>query len=80
MSYLPTFSEVLKKAALVCFEFWQVVPQPCPDSGEWGGLGRAVLVGLGCPKPRLDSLSLVNVKRMTVLWLGGEGQYSLCDF
>lgn len=45
-------SDALKKTALVCFEFWQVVPQPCPDSVEWGALGRTVLVGLGCPKPR----------------------------
>lgn len=28
----------------------------------------------------LDRLSVVNVKRMTVLWLGGEGWYSFCDF
>lgn len=52
MSYLPNISDALKKTALVCFEFWQVVPQPCPDSVEWGALGRTVLVGLGCPKPR----------------------------
>lgn len=50
----------------------------------WVGRSRKGCVGwIGMSKARvtvLDRLSVVNVKRMTVLWLGGEGWYSFCDF
>lgn len=59
----------------------------CPSAMSWFwwvGRSRKGCVGwIGMSKARvtvLDRLSVVNVKRMTVLWLGGEGRYSFCDF
>lgn len=50
----------------------------------WMGSSRKDCVGwTGMSKAKvtvLNSLSVVNVKRMTVLRLGGERRYSFCDF